>query len=61
MELLTKELKIRLLENGRKQESVRGTADEIDFWPVVKLFPPVDRIAHSDGKLAQINLSLESI
>ena len=29
-----------LLENGRKQEPVRGTHDEIDFWPVVKLFTP---------------------
>jgi hypothetical protein len=24
--------------NGRAQEEVRGTADEIDFEPVVKLF-----------------------
>lgn len=30
----------RLLENGRKQEPVRGTDDEIDFHPVVKLFTP---------------------
>jgi hypothetical protein len=40
MKLLTIEIKERLLENGRKQEPVRGTHDEIDFWPVVKLFTP---------------------
>jgi len=40
MKLLTSELKERLLENGRKQQPVRGTHDEIDFWPVVKLFTP---------------------
>ena len=40
MKLLTSEIQSRLLENGRKQEPVRGTADEIDFWPVVKLFTP---------------------
>jgi hypothetical protein len=40
MKLLTSELKVRLLENGRRQEPVRGTHDEIDFWPVVKLFTP---------------------
>ena len=40
MKLLTTEIKERLLENGRKQELVRGTHDEIDFCPVVKLFTP---------------------
>jgi len=40
MKLLTSEIKERLLENGRKQEPVRGTHDEIDFCPVVKLFTP---------------------
>ena len=40
MKLLTSEIQNRLLENGRKQEPVRGTHDEIDFWPVVKLFTP---------------------
>jgi hypothetical protein len=40
MELLTKEIKSRLLDNGRKQDPVRGTRDEIDFCPVVKLFTP---------------------
>jgi hypothetical protein len=40
MELLTADIEARLLENGRKQEPVRGTDDEIDFQPVVKLFTP---------------------
>ena len=40
MELLTLEIKARLLDNGRKQDPVRGTDDEIDFMPVVKLFTP---------------------
>lgn len=40
MNLLTPELYARLLENGRKQASVRGTADAIDFQPVVKIFAP---------------------
>ncbi len=40
MELLTQDILARLLDNGRKQERVRGTNDEIDFWPVVKLFTP---------------------
>jgi Protein of unknown function (DUF2958) len=40
MELLTAGLQARLLDNGRKQEPVRGTDGEIDFHPVVKLFTP---------------------
>lgn len=40
MELLTDELKAQLLANGRQQAAVRGTDDEIDFYPVVKLFTP---------------------
>jgi hypothetical protein len=40
MELLTPDILARLLDNGRKQEPVRGTHDEIDFHPVVKLFTP---------------------
>jgi hypothetical protein len=40
MELITAELRERLLEQGRKQAPVRGTPDEIDFRPVVKLFTP---------------------
>lgn len=40
MELLTHELKAQLLANGRQQAAVRGTDDEIDFYPVVKLFTP---------------------
>jgi Protein of unknown function (DUF2958) len=40
MNLLTPDIQARLLENGRKQAPVRGTKDEIDFEPVVKLFVP---------------------
>lgn len=40
MKLLTKPIYDRLLDNGRKQEAVRGTPEEIDFQPVVKLFTP---------------------
>ena len=38
--LLTQAQKAVLIENSRKQEPVRGTDDEIDFRPVVKLFTP---------------------
>jgi DUF2958 family protein len=40
MQLLTQALREQLLANGRAQEPVRGTDDEIDFLPVVKLFTP---------------------
>jgi len=40
MQLLTAEMRARLLENGRQQAAVRGSKDEIDFHPVVKLFAP---------------------
>jgi hypothetical protein len=40
MKLLTKAQYDQLIENGRKQDPVRGTDDEIDFMPVVKLFNP---------------------
>jgi hypothetical protein len=40
MDLLTPEIEAQLLDNGRKQELVRGTENEIDFYPVVKLFTP---------------------
>ena len=40
MKLLTKQIHETLLENGRRQEPVRGTEEEIDFYPVVKLFTP---------------------
>ncbi len=40
MKLLTKNIHDKLLANGRKQDDVRGTAEEIDFPPVVKLFTP---------------------
>ena len=40
MKLFTKEIEKKLLENGIKQDPVRGTKDEIDFIPVVRLFTP---------------------
>ncbi|MGB6947092.1 MAG: DUF2958 domain-containing protein [Bryobacteraceae bacterium] len=40
MKLLTAEIEARLLANGREQEPVRGTDNEVDFYPVVKLFTP---------------------
>lgn len=40
MKLLTKDQYAKLLDNGRRQAAVKGTADEIDFAPVVKLFYP---------------------
>ncbi|BCH05666.1 single-stranded DNA endonuclease (plasmid) [Mesorhizobium sp. 131-2-5] len=40
MQLLTQDLRDQLLANGRQQLPLRGTRDEIDFVPVVKLFTP---------------------
>jgi hypothetical protein len=40
MMLLTKTEREQLLDNGRRQAAVKGTAGEIDFAPVVKLFDP---------------------
>lgn len=40
MKLLTQAQREQLVSNGRQQEPVRGTDDEIDFRPVVKLFTP---------------------
>jgi len=40
MKLLTKEIREKLLKNGREQAKVKGTKAEKDFWPVVKLFYP---------------------
>lgn len=40
MKLLTKDQHAKLIANGRRQHEVRGTPDEIDFAPVVKLFYP---------------------
>lgn len=40
MKLLTQALRARLLDNGRRQATVKGTPREIDFPPVVKLFNP---------------------
>ena len=40
MKLLAEALRQTLLANGRQQEPLRGTDQEIDFRPVVKLFNP---------------------
>lgn len=40
MKLLTAQIEAQLRANGRQQEHVRGTHEEIDFHPVVKLFTP---------------------
>jgi len=40
MKLLTKQLRDKLLANGREQAKVKGTKAERDFWPVVKFFYP---------------------
>lgn len=40
MKLLTQQQFDTLLDNGRRQAAVKGTPDEIDFRPVVKLFHP---------------------
>jgi len=40
MKLLTRQQYATLLANGRRQAAVKGTSDECDFWPVVKLFLP---------------------
>jgi hypothetical protein len=40
MKLLTGAQHTQLLANGRRQQPLRGTAGEIDFHPVVKLFNP---------------------
>ncbi|MDX8437119.1 DUF2958 domain-containing protein [Mesorhizobium abyssinicae] len=40
MQILTQSLREKLLANGRQQQPLRGTAREIDFVPVVKLFTP---------------------
>ena len=40
MQLLTSAQREKLIANGRRQAAVRGTPDESDFEPVVKLFNP---------------------
>jgi hypothetical protein len=40
MKLLTKSQRAKLIKNGRRQAAVKGTANELDLWPVVKLFNP---------------------
>jgi hypothetical protein len=40
VKLLTQAQRELLAQNGRRQAAVKGTPDEIDFVPVVKLFNP---------------------
>jgi hypothetical protein len=40
MKIIPKLLLAKLLDNGKRQDPVRGTDGEIDFEPVVKLFTP---------------------
>ena len=40
MRLLTEALRRQLIDNARTQEPVKGTEEEIDFKPVVKLLMP---------------------
>jgi hypothetical protein len=41
MELVPQDIREQLMENGRAQQPVKGTEDERDYYPVVKLFNPV--------------------
>jgi hypothetical protein len=38
--LLTEAQRAQLLDNGRRQAAVKGTENELDLKPVVKLFDP---------------------
>jgi Protein of unknown function (DUF2958) len=40
MRLLTAAQRIKLIDNGRRRAAVKGTLNELDLWPVVKLFNP---------------------
>ena len=40
MEILNETIIKQLVANGTQQDKVRGTEQEIDFFPVVKLFTP---------------------
>ena len=40
MKLLTKSIREKLIANGTKQKPLKGTENEIDLFPVVKLFTP---------------------
>jgi Protein of unknown function (DUF2958) len=40
MKLLTEAQRAQLVHYGRRQAVVKGTAGELDLWPVVKLFNP---------------------
>ena len=41
MALLTASLRAQLEENGGRQHPLKGTKDEIDFRPVVRLYTPL--------------------
>ena len=41
MAFLTASLRAQLEENGRRQHPLKGTRDEIDFQPVVRLYAPL--------------------
>jgi Protein of unknown function (DUF2958) len=40
MKLLTEAQRAKLIDNGRRQAAVKGTPNEQDFEPVVKVFDP---------------------
>jgi Protein of unknown function (DUF2958) len=40
MKLLTEAQRAKLIDNGRLQAAVKGTPNELDFEPLVKLFNP---------------------
>ena len=40
MKLLIEAQRAKLIDNGRRQAAVKGTPNELDFEPVVKLFNP---------------------
>ena len=41
MALLSEDLRARLENNGRRQQAVKDTENEIDFAPVAKLYTPL--------------------
>ena len=63
MKLLTKTIRDQMIANGKAQDAVRGTEDEIDFEPVVKLFNPcgagtwlLTELDSEDPDIAFVNL-----
>ena len=40
MELFTEEIRAKLLQNGNAQREAQAKGQEIDHWPVVKIFTP---------------------